>query len=168
MTLSVGRTIGKFCKVVIGDSANTLRDIPVETINGIGLTYPEVDLTALQDAAKGFLTGQPTAAFTITGPLDTSVAATASTSGAAAVLSGSHTVLQPLDGLMTPRSFAIYIGIREYWTTGQDPVFGISQSATSGFIVTSYVVDAATMKYTAKLALYPGSSLPAWGTSAIS
>ena len=166
MTASVGRTVGKYFKFQIG-TTGSLRDIPVDTIGGVGITYPEVDLTALQDALKGFLTGQGTVAITIGGPFDTTAVQAASGSGAAAALSGSHTVLNPINGVMTPLSMGIYIGMREYWTTAQDPVFGIISSATSGVIVTDYTVDVVNGKYTAKIALYPGSAAPTWGLTVI-
>ena len=163
-----GRTVGKYFKFQIKDSAGTLRDIPVETIGGVGITYPEVDLTALQDALKGFLTGQGTVAVTIGGPFDTSAAQAASGTGAAAALSGSHTVLSGVNGLLVPLSMGIYIGMREYWTqANSDPVFGIISSASNGVIVTEYQVDIAAGKYTAKIAMYPGSAAPTWGTTAI-
>jgi hypothetical protein len=166
-TLQVGRTVGKYFKFVIKDSSGTLRDIPVDTIGGVGITYPEVDVSALQDVLKGFLLGQGTVALTIGGPFDTSAVQAASASGALAALSGSHTVLSGVVGLTTPLSFAVYIGVREYWTAAQDIVFGLTSSATSGVIVTDYQVDVVGGKYTAKIAMYPGSSAPSFGTAAI-
>lgn len=168
MTALTGRTPGKFLRFVIGDTANVLREVPVDTIGEIGLTGAEVDLSAIQDAVKGFLSDQPDYEMKFGGPLDTSAAVAVAASAAAPTLSGSYTVLQPLAMGMTPRSWAIYIGIRTFWETGA-PVFGISQSATSGVWVVSYKVvhDGAAMKYTAGLRLYPGSTAPAWGSSAV-
>lgn len=164
--MATGRTVSKFFKFQIKDSGGVLRDIPVNSVNGIGLTYDEVDLTAFQDAVKGFLPGHPDFTLTISGPFSNNAAVAASSSGSAAALSGSHTVLAPLNGLMTPLSFGCYFGIQNYWTTG-DPVFGLSSSSTSGVLVFDYQVDPSNMTYTAKLRLFPGSSAPAWGTSAI-
>jgi len=39
-------------------------------------------------------------------------------------------------------------------------------TASSGYLVTAYTVDLDSMTYSASLRLYPGSSLPAWGTAA--
>jgi hypothetical protein len=168
MALSVGRTVGRFFKFQIKNLTSSMCDIPVDTIGGVGITYPEVDVSALQDALKGFLAGQGSVALSIGGPFDTSAYQAASGSGAAAALSGSHTILSPLVGGVTPLSFGVYIGMREYWTTAQDPVFGLASSATSGVLVTDYQVDVVGGKYTAKLAMFPGSVAPAWGSSAIS
>ena len=169
MANPTGRSVGKYFKFQIGATSSTsavLADIPVETLNGVGLTYPEVDLTALQDALKGFLPGQPSATLTITGPFDNSPLITCSTSGGAALLSGSHTVLSAINGGVAPLTLGIYVGIREYWTTG-DPVFGIAHTSAAGVICTNYTVDMATLKYTAKFAFFPGSSAPAWGSAAL-
>ena len=165
-TLQVGRTVGKFFRFSIDDSGGTQRDIPVETIGGVGVTYPEVDLTALQDVLKGFLLGQGTVAVTFGGPFDTTAVVASAASGLVAALSGSHTVLNAINGLLVPLTVNIYVGMREYWTTGQDPVFGITSSATSGFLVSDYQVDVVGGKYTAKLAMYPGSAAPTWATAA--
>lgn len=47
-----------------------------------------------------------------------------------------------------------------------EPVFGITSSATSGFLCFDYQVDVNAGKYTAKFRMFPGSSAPAWGTAA--
>jgi hypothetical protein len=140
-----------------------MRDIPVTTINGVGITYDEVDVTALQDALKSVLAGQGSVSITLGGPIDTSAATTAATSGNAALLSGSHTVLSAIAGSNTARSLAIYIGIQQYWTTATDPVFG----GVDDFICTDYTVDVAAGTYTSKFAYRAGTTAPAWGTAAI-
>ena len=164
--MATGRTVSKFFKFQLKDSGGVLRDIPVNSVNGIGLTYDEVDLTAFQDAVKGFLPNQPDFTLTISGPFSNSAAVAASGSGQAAALSGSHTVLAALNGQMTPLSFGCYFGIQNYWSTG-DPVFGLSATATSGVLVLDYQVDPSNMTYSAKLRLFPGSAAPTWGTTAI-
>lgn len=161
-----GRTVSKWVRFVVDDSAGTLREIPVDSINGVGLTYDEVELTAFQDAVKGVLPGHPDLTIEITGPFDTTAAAAAAGSGAAPTLSGSHTVLAPINGGNTPLSLGVYIGDRAYWATGA-PTFGLSSSATSGFLCTSYIADVGAGKYTARFRVFPGSAIPAWGTAAI-
>lgn len=164
MATQTGRTVGKWIKVQIDDSAGTIRDIPVATIGGVGITYEEVDLTALQDVLTGMLPGHGSAPIDITGPFSTAVAQAASASAAAAALSGSHTVLEPVNGLSVPLSFGVYYGIRHYWETGE-PVFGITSTATAGVLVFDYKVnDDGT--YSAAIRPYPGTTL-AWGTAAI-
>jgi hypothetical protein len=164
MTANVGRTAGKYVKFQIADHDNTLRDIAVNTFGNVGLTFAEVDVTALQDAITSVLNGQSSFSTTISGPFDTTVEIGASTTGLAAALSGSHPVLSQLNGVVTPRSFGIYIGIQRYWTTN-DPVFGGSACA----IITQYTVDPAAGTYTAKLSIAGNRSAdPAWGTAQIS
>ena len=162
--MATGRTPSKFFKFQIEDSTGALRDVPVMTINGVGITYEEQNMTALQDALTSVLIGQGAVNISISGPFDNTAAQAASASGAAAALSGSHTVLEPLNGGQTPRAFGIYIGIRTYWTTG-DPCFGVNgATSTAGVTVSDYVVDINNMTYSAKLALYPGS-VADWGTT---
>ena len=159
MATQYGRTVGRWHNVIVSDSAGTLRAIPVTSINGVGLNYPEADVTALQDALKGVLPDTPDCAITISGPVDNSAAAVAP------ALSGSHTVLSAINGAQTPLSLDIQLGIRHAWESGE-PQFGITKSATSGFLCTSYIIDPASMTYTARFGMFPGSSAPAWGTAA--
>lgn len=153
MTANTGRTTSKWTAFLVDDSAGTLRNIPVDSINGVGLTFDEVELTAFTDAIKGVLPAHPDVTITITGPFDT----TAST--------GSHTVLSGIVGGNTPLSLDVQVGIRHAWESGE-PQFGITSSATSGFLCTEYIADVNAGKYSAKFRMYPGSSAPAWGTAA--
>jgi hypothetical protein len=163
--MTTGRTGPRFSKIQIEDSGGAMRDFPVKTIGNVGLTYEEIDVSAMQELVKGFLTGQATFSLTITGPFDNKAAATASASGeaASAHLSGSHTVLQPLNGSLTARSFGVYFGIQGDWATG-DPVFG----AVDCVIVSEYTVDPSTETYSCKITKAATAvNDPAWGTSAI-
>lgn len=166
MTAQTGRTVGKYVKFQIDDSAGTKRDIPVTSVNGVGLTYPEVDVTAIQDAVKGMLNGQPDYVLEISGPFDNSTATAASTKAEAAKLSGSHTVLADLPNDLTPLGFAIYIGVRQAWVTGE-PAFGIAGTSANGVICMNYNVDPIGSNYTATFRMYPGSAVPSWGTDVI-
>ena len=156
---NVGRTVSKFTKLIIGDTGNVLRSIPINSLSVVGVVYDERDLTAWQDAVKGALPDMPEAPIEFGGPFDSSGAV------AVANLSGSHTVLSPLNGGQTPRTIDVQIGIRQAWVAGE-PQFGISQTATSGYVITKYTVDLENMTYTAKAVLFPGSALPAFGTAA--
>lgn len=160
--MATGRFSPKYSKFQIEDTGGTLRDIPVSSWGAIGLTYDELDVSSFQELVKSFLSGQATFSLQITGPFDNSAAAAASASGNVAALSGSHTVLQPLNGGLTPRAFGCYFGVLTYWTTG-DPVFGADNSV----IVTDYQVQPDAGTYTCKLAHVSGGTAPAWGTSAI-
>ncbi len=162
--MPTGRTSPRFSKFQIEDTGGILRDIPVKTFGNIGLTYDEIDLAALQDTVKGFVSGQTNFGVTITGPFDTSAAVASSTTGQAsgAHLSGSHTVLEPLNGGLISRAFGIYLGIQADWASG-DPVFG----GNNAVIVTDYTVDPATGMYSAKLVHIAGGTAPDWGTAQI-
>lgn len=159
MAANTGRTTQKWTAFYVDDSGGTLRAIPVDSINGVGLTYDEVELTAFQDAIKGVLPAHPDCTITITGPLDTSVAAAAPT------LSGSHTVLSGINGGVTPLALDVRVGVRHAWEAGE-PQFGLTASAADGFICTDYQPDLNAGKYSAKFRVYPGSAAPAWGTAA--
>ena len=152
MTAQTGRTVSKYITVEVEDSAGTLRAIACNAVNGCGLNYDEVDLTAFSDAVKGVMLNQPGATLTLSGPMDT----TATT--------GSHIVLSALLGRNTPIAINIKFGIGHAYETNE-PVFGMASSATSGFLLKSYNVSDSLM-YDAEFVVYAGSSAPAWATSA--
>lgn len=153
MTVQTGRTVSKWVTFNVDDSSGNVREIAVDSINGLGLNYPETDLTAFTDAIKGALPNTPECVISITGPWDS----TAST--------GSHTVLSAINGLNTPLTLDVQIGVRHAWESGE-PQFGITSSATAGFLCRNYNVDPSEMKYSAEFYMFPGSTAPAWGTSA--
>lgn len=162
--MATGRTKAKWIRFLVDDSGGTPREIPVDTISPVGFTYEENDLTAYQDAVKGYLAGHPDAPIEISGPFDNSAAVAAAASGVAPALSGSHTVLQPISAptFVTPLGLAVMFGIRGYWATG-DPVFGVvAPSASSGYVCVQYNVEGE--KYTAKFVPFAGTT-PAWGTA---
>lgn len=162
--MATGRTVTKWTRFALDDSAGTPREIPVDSISPVGFVYDETDLTAFQDQVKGYLSNHPDAPIDITGPFDNTAAAALAASGAAPTLSGSHTILNPITAptFTTPLGLAVMFGIRGYWTAG-DPVFGIvSPSATSGYICTKYQVEGE--KYSARFVPYPGT-VPAWGVA---
>jgi hypothetical protein len=159
-----GRTVGKWTKFYIGNASAVIREIAVDSINGVGLDYPEKDLTAFQDAVRGALPEVPNFNLTITGPIDTTAEVGASGSAAAPVLSGSHTVLSALAvpaAQLTPVSFAVCIGILHYYVTGE-PAFGLVKGTNIGIICTSYTINPDDAKYTAKFVACPGSTAPSW------
>lgn len=165
MAAQTGRTTGAYVRFLVDDSAGTPREIPVDSINGVGLDYGGADTTALQDAVKSVLPETPDCVIEITGPFDNTAAAAAGASGAAPSLSGSHTVLSGIVGVGTPLMLDVRFGVRHYWETGE-PVFGITGTAANGFICTKYTVDAGTAKYAATFRVMAGSAAPAWGTAA--
>jgi hypothetical protein len=160
-----GRFPSKYFKFQIEDSGGSMRDIAVNSINGVGITYDQQDLSALQEVLKSFATGQGTVAMTISGPASNSTAVTASTTGLVAALSGSITVLNGVNGGNTPLSFGAYFGTATYWTAASsDLVFG----AIDCILVSGLTVDPSTGMYSANLCLAPSrTNDPAWGTTAI-
>jgi len=157
MALQTGRTTNKWIYFQMDDSGATLRNIPVSSINGIGLDYDEQDLTAFQDAVKGALPAQASCRITITGPFDTTAAQSAPT------MSGSHTVLYNLAGGTTPLSLNISIGMRHTYYEGE-PTFGITSTTANGFLVKNYIVNP-DGTYSAELYVAAGSAAPAWATT---
>ena len=55
--MATGRTVSKFVSFLLDDSGGTLRVIAIDSINGVGLTYDEMDVTAFTDAIKNVLPG---------------------------------------------------------------------------------------------------------------
>lgn len=151
MATNTGRTVSRWTGFLFSDGSS-MRELPVDSINGVGLTYPEVELTAFMDAIKGALPDTPDCQIDITGPFDSAA-------------NSAHAVLSAANGVVTPRSLDVQIGVQHDWESGE-PQFGITATSTSGFICTSYIVDVNAGKYSAKFRMFPGSSAPAWGTAA--
>lgn len=167
MAANVGRTVSRWARFILDDSAGTLREIPIDTLSVVGVTYAEQDLTAFQDAVQNALPGMPSCPIDVGGPWGNDAAVAIAASAGQPALSGAHTVLAPINGLYTPLALGILIGVGHYWETGE-PVFGISGSTVNGFICTKYTVDLSTMKYSASFRVKSGSAIPAWGTTIIS
>ena len=163
--MPTGRTVGKLFKLQVGDINNVLRDLEVESVNGFGVNYPQVDVSALQDALKGFLPGQPDATLTFTGPFSNKAAQAASGSGAFPTPSGCLNVLPALVGGFVPRTLAIYVGLQEVWTI-PDPCWGIAHTATDCVLLFSFdTTIGADLKYSATFKFAPGSAAPIWYTT---
>ena len=135
MTVQTGRTDSHFCQFIMGDASNgALRSIPISGFSALGKTYEVVDMVAFQDAIKGALLGMPEAPFSIHCPWDTTAAQAVGT------LSGSHTILSAVVGLMVPLTIDFRFGVRHAWETGE-PNWGITATATSGYIVSKYQLN---------------------------
>jgi len=163
--MATGRTSPRFAKFQIEDTGGVMRDVPVSSFGDVGLTYDEMDVSAFQETVKSFISGMANFSLAISGPFDNSAAATASTSGqdAGSYLSGSHTVLEPLNGGLTEKSFGVYFGVQADWTTN-DPVFG----GVDSIIVTDYRVNIDNGTYSCKIVKAPSAANdPDWGTAAI-
>jgi hypothetical protein len=166
--MATGRTVTKWTRFAVTDHDGSAREIPVDSISPVGFTYDEVDLTAYQDAVKGYLANHPDATIDITGPFDDSAEVGLAASTLAPTLTGSHTVLSLVGtagwtAAKITMGLWIAFGVRGYWTAAVDPVFGVvAPSLTNGYVCTKYVVEGS--KYSARFVPYPGT-VPAWGTA---
>lgn len=148
MAAQTGRTNAKHIGVFVDNNAGTLTDITAycNSIGTIGLNYETTDVTAFSDGVKNVTIGQPEAPITLGGPFDTTA----------------HTHLAAIDGLSVPLTLDIRIGIRQAWVSGE-PQFGITSSATSGYVCHSYTTDGVT--WSAIFNVF-GPTAPAWGNTA--
>ena len=150
MTANTGRTNSKHIGVFLDNSGGTLTDITAycNTVGTIGLTYDTQDVTAYSDGSKNIVIGQPSASLTIGGPFDTVI----------------HAHMIAINGAVVPLTLDIRVGIRHAWEAGE-PQFGITSSATSGYLCHSYTVDLNANTWSATLDVF-GPTAPAWGTAA--
>jgi hypothetical protein len=152
--MATGRTNAKWIQVFLDNSAGVLTEITayVSSVGTLGLTYDTTNVTAYGDFVKNFTVGQPGAPLSITGPFDTTLYAQLIGYSSAGLQTSSNDAL----------SFDVRIGIQHAWTTGE-PTFGITGSKTSGYQITSFVVDTSSMTWTATLEVL-GSAAPNWST----
>jgi len=153
MTAQTGRTVSDFTKLLISNGASMV-DLKVDSLGDLGFDYPTTEMSAWSDAIKGVLVGKP-GVFELDfgGPIDN----TATT--------GPSTILRSKVGSNTASSFDVQIGVRQTWVDGEQQ-FGMTADISDNFgvIITSY--KEAGGKYTAHMAITPGSPLPAWATTA--
>jgi len=150
MTAQTGRTHAKWLTVKVDNSGGTLTDITayVNTVSQFGKTYDTQDVTALSDAIKNIVIGQPGAPLTLGGPIDTTII----------------THMAAINGAMTPLSLDLLMGIRHAWEA-TEPQFGISQSATSGYLCYGFMVDPNANTWSASFDVF-GPTSPEFGTAA--
>lgn len=164
--MAAGRTVTRWIRFAVDDNHGDPREIPIDSLSPAGFVFDEIDVTAWQDAVKGYLQNHPTAAIDITGPFDTSVEAGLAVSAAVPTLSGSFTVLMPISNptFTTPLGLWIGFGMQRYWTAG-DPAFGVvAPGAASGYVCTKFNFEGE--KYSARFEVFPGT-IPAWGVAII-
>ncbi len=145
----MAKTHAKFIQVFLDNAAGALTDITayVNKISSIGLKYDEQDMTAWSDGSKNIVIGQPEAPLEIGGPYNDVF----------------HAIAIVLNGRPTPLSLDIRIGKNAAPQAG-DPQFGITSTATDGYVMTNYQIDPSSMTWTANLNVM-GSTAPAWGTA---
>lgn len=150
MTANAGRTHSKHITVKLDNSSGTLTDISayVNSVGTVGLEYETQDVTAYSDGTKNVVIGQPTASLTLGGPIDTVI----------------HAHMIAINGAVVPLSLDLQFGIRHAWEAGE-PQFGITSSATSGYLCHSYTIDPNANTWSATLDVF-GAVAPAFGTAA--
>jgi hypothetical protein len=150
MTAQTGRTHSKHIGVFLDNAAGTLTDISayVNSVGTVGLTYDTQDVTAFSDGAKNVVIGQPGAPLTIGGPIDTVI----------------HAQMIAINGTGQALSLDLRFGIRHAWESGE-PQFGITSSATSGYVCHGYTIDPSANTWSATLEVF-GPTAPAFGTAA--
>jgi len=150
MPAQTGRTHSKFVIVKIGNSSDVVTDITpyINNVAEVGAAFDEVDVSAWSDGAKNFVIGWPEFPLECGGPFDTTV----------------HTLLAAMNGSYTPRMYDVQIGVRQAYVAGE-PQIGITKSATSGILCSSYKVNPSDMTWKATFKVF-GSTAPAWGTAA--
>jgi hypothetical protein len=150
MTANTGRTHAKYIGFFLDDSGGTLTDLTahVNNVGSVGLDYETQDVTAYSDGSKNIVIGHPSAPLTVGGPWSTVV----------------HAHMIAINGLMTPLTLDIQVGVRQAWVEGE-PQFGITSSATEGYVLHSYKFDPNANTWTAQLNVF-GPTAPAWGTTA--
>lgn len=148
--MTAGRTHAKYIQFFLDNSGGTLTDLTAytNTVGTIGVTYDTQDVTAFSDGSKNIVIGQPGMPLTIGGPFDTVI----------------HAHMIAINGGVTPLSLDIRIGIQSAWDSGE-PQFGITSSATSGYLCHSYAIDPQANTWSAQLDVF-GATAPAFGTAA--
>jgi len=153
MGVQTGRTVSEFTKLFIGAAAGTMYDMKVDSLGDLGFDYPEQEMSSWSDAIKGVLLGKP-GVFSLDfgGPVDNTAT------------SGPSTLLRSWVGSNAALSFDVQIGVRHAYESGEQQ-FGMTADISDNFgvIVTKYTESGG--RYSARIAITPGSPLPAWGTS---
>jgi hypothetical protein len=149
MTAQTGRTHSKWLGVFLDNGSGTLTDLSsyVNTVGQFGLTYDTQDVTAFADAVKNIVIGQPGAPITLGGPIDTVII----------------THIAAINGVNTPLTLDLRMGIRHAWEAGE-PQFGITSSATVGYLCDGFMVDPVANTWTANFDVF-GATAPAFGTA---
>ena len=119
MTANSGRTNAKYIGFWLDNSSGTLTDLTAYTksVGTVGLTYDEQDVTAYSDGVKNVTIGRADAPLSVVFQMDT--------------VPFAHLIAL---SRVTPLTLDVRFGIRQTWTSGE-PVFGITSSATSGYLL---------------------------------
>ncbi len=144
-----GKTTSRYIKVLFDDAAGTPRDLSdsVKTIGGIGLNYDAVDVTALANEVKQYLSGRGDSPIEMSGTFNNTADV------------GAHVVIAPQNGQNKSSTLTIQIGSQAAPTTG-DPEW------EGEYSVFGYTVNAGESEATWASSFKPmaGAAAPAWGT----
>ena len=143
--MATGKTHSRFVTITYGGQDIT---DSVDTINNIGLTYEETDVSSLASSLMEFIQGRGDLNVGLNGKFDN----TATTGG--------HTVIEPLNGDTTGSTLTIAIGIGAAPTTN-DPEFECTSVGTFNYMVQAQPGQAVT--WSATLRPLDGASA-AWGS----
>ena len=148
MTANTGRTSEIYLQIWIDNSGGTLTNLSsyLKSAGEYGLKGTEADVTGVADAIKNVIQGRPDAPLTFTWQIDTILIA--------------HMVAIWAQR-NTPLSLDIRQGIRQSPAAGE-PVFGITSTATSGYVLKSFTMNATEVK--TEFSVF-GPTAPDFGTS---
>ena len=147
MAAQTGRTNSRFTEFWLDNSSGTLTDLSLyaKSVGTVGLTHEEQDVTAYKDGIKNFTIGRPDAPIQVVFQNDTVVFA--------------H--LLALDHV-TPLSLDVRFGIRQSPQVTGEPCFGISSSATSGYLFKDWTMT--DTEITATFSVF-GTTSPSFATT---
>jgi hypothetical protein len=125
MAAQTGRTNTKFISFHLDNAAASLTDLTAYTrsVGTVGLTKDSQDVTAYNDGIRNVTIGRPDAPLAITFVFDTVVFA--------------HLIAL---SDVVPLALDIRFGIRQVAVAGE-PCFGITASATSGYLIKDLTTD---------------------------
>ena len=146
MAAQTGRTNEKYIQFWLDNSSGTLTDLSAYTkdVGVYGLKFSTQNVSGFSDFIENVTNGRPSAPLTITFQKDTAVFA--------------HLIALNRN---TPLSLDIREGIRQSQVTGE-PCFGISSSATSGYLLGS--MTATKTEYICEFDVY-GPTAPDFATT---
>lgn len=149
MAAQTGRTNEQYQSFLLDNSSGTLTDLSayVKSIGSYGLKFAWQDVTGWSDAIKNGTIGRPEAPLQVVFQTDTVVYA--------------HLIALNRN---TPLSLDIRVGIRHAWQSGE-PTFGISSSATSGYILKDMEFTGGGTEITITLDVF-GPTAPDFATTA--
>jgi hypothetical protein len=147
MTVNAGRTNLKYVSFWLDTNAGVLTDLTayLKDAPSVGLEYDVSNVEAVSDGSKNVVVGIPACPLSVKFVFDTVILA--------------HLIaLSPI----TPLALDVRFGVRQTQVTGE-PQFGITASATSGYVITALKVNGVE-SIDASFDVF-GATAPAFGTT---